>query len=780
MVTLLVLGMAIPVAAGQGSAPTTALTGNIDQADHALPAGFSQSCMPAGGQAIDDPEVPDGDFVFVGGGWGHGAGMSQYGAQGAGRLGCTAEQIVTTYFPGTYVSSVAQPDAVIIGLGSAVSTTTVTAEADPITWQLCHYQTGDCEDLVEPQPTGAVWTVQVLDDATYRITDQTGVVVFEGGDFELNLRAMLSTTSEENRRAGLSTTGQVYRWGVLQIDSVRSDPAAAFVTLEIPSMDLYLRGLAEVPANWPSAALEAQAIAGRSYALHRIENLGIREECRCNLLATTADQNYEGYDYESADARAGAHWRGAVEATSGDGLLYEGSVAETFYSSSHGGISESTEFVFGTALPYSQPVDDSRWDLASTNPRRRWAQATSAAELGAAFDIGQATQIELLEPLGAGGRVGHPSRGFGGAQVTGTGGSVTVSGDQVRQQLGLFSTLFEVRGQGPTEPTEPSEEPTEPSEEPQEPAPQTEVVRAAAADRIATAVEVSRHGWDTASDVVLAAAETFPDALAGVRLAAALEAPLLLTTAGGLPDPVTGELQRLDADTVWILGGTGAVSGRVAEDLRGAGLSTRRLAGASRYETAASIAVASAIDTEEVTVALGTDWPDAVSASSLAALLDGPPILLVESDQVPGATVQAVRDLGATRVNVVGGTAVVSQDVVDQLEDLDLAVTRLSGPDRYASSAAVAGAALERRTGPVPLIVASGENFPDALSAGALAARAGAVLMLMPSQSLAAGHPSHDFVTQNNDRLSDGIVVGGTNVISDAVEQELRTLLADD
>lgn len=773
VVALLVLGMAIPVAAGQGSPPTTALTGPIDDADQGPPAGFSQSCAPAGGQVIDDPEVPDGEFVFVGGGWGHGAGMSQYGAQGAGRLGCSAEQILTTYFPGTSVGPVAQPEPIVIGLGADLTATDIAAEADPIPWQLCHYQTGDCEDLPETQPTGAVWTVQVLGNATYRITDAGGRVVFEGGDHEQNLRALLSTTGEENRRAGVSTTGHVYRWGVLQIDSVLADPAVAFMTLEIPTMDLYLRGLAEVPANWPAASLHAQAIAGRSYALHRIQNLGIREECRCHLLSTTADQNYEGYDYESADARAGANWRGAVEATSGVGLLYDGAVVETFYSSSHGGISESTEFVFGTALPYSRPVDDSRWDLASTNPRRRWAQAVTAAELGGAFGVGQATTVELAEPRGAGGRVGSPSRGYGGMKVTGTTGSITVAGDQVRQQLGLFSTLFEVRGDGPTGPTESPTEPTEPAP------PATQVVRTAAADRVATAIEVSRHGWDSAPSVVLAAAETFPDALAGVRLAASLEAPLLLTGATGLPDAVAEELQRLDAATVWILGGTSAVSGRVADDLRGLGLSTRRLSGASRYETAASIAVASAIQTDEVTLALGTDWPDAVSASSLAALLDGPPILLVESDQVPAATVGALRDLDAGRVTIVGGTAVVSQAVVTQLTDLDLDVTRLSGPDRYSSSVAVAEAALQRRTGTVPLIVASGENFPDALSAGALAARQAGVLILVPSQSLPQGHPSRDFIEQRNDRLGDGVVVGGTKVISATVEEQLRALLAD-
>ena len=109
----------VPTAmAGQGAPPTTDLTGYVD--DTPPPAQFAQGgCAPAGGSAIADPDLPSGDFVLVGGGWGHGAGMSQYGAQGAGLLGCTATQILTTYFPGTSITTVPQPDLVVIGLGTA-------------------------------------------------------------------------------------------------------------------------------------------------------------------------------------------------------------------------------------------------------------------------------------------------------------------------------------------------------------------------------------------------------------------------------------------------------------------------------------------------------------------------------------------------------------------------------------------------------------------------------------------------------------------------------------
>ena len=507
--------------AAQGTGPTTWLTGVEDTAP-APPVFAQDGCMPAGGSAIPDPELPEDDFVLVGGGWGHGAGMSQYGAQGAGRLGCSASQILTTYFPGTAVEARPQPDVIVLGVANEVASTTVTAQADAVPYELCHYTTGACTPLPVTQASGATWTLHVNADATYRIT-QDGNEIWAGGDFEHNLRARLSPDPSVNRRLHVSTSGHAYRWGVLQLDSVQTGVPNAYLTLEVPDMDLYLRGLAEVPASWPAPTLQAQAISGRSYALARITALGIRDACRCHLYTTPRDQNYEGWDHEAADAGITGAWVAAVNATSGQILAHQGSIAETFYSSSHGGHSESSEFVFGGALAYVQPVDDSRWDLASSNPLRRWTEALSAEELGSIAGVGTATSLELLEPRGAAGRVGNPSRGWGGARVTGTDGTVTWSGDQLKSKLGLRSTLVWVREGGDPAP-QPTPEPTEPP-----PPTNDALVRVAASDRIGTAVAASQHGWEASEHVVIAAADRFPDALAGVALAASLEAPLLLS-----------------------------------------------------------------------------------------------------------------------------------------------------------------------------------------------------------------------------------------------------------
>ncbi|MEO2108688.1 MAG: cell wall-binding repeat-containing protein, partial [Actinomycetota bacterium] len=628
------------------------------------------------------------------------------------------------------------------------------------------------------RPQGSTWRVDVTPDATYRITDTgSGAVVWEGGDKEWNLRTVLSPDPSVNRRVHVAEVGHTYRWGTLQLDSVLTGASEAYLTLEFTDMDLYLRGLAEVPISWPDATLQAQVISGRSYALARIQALGIRTDCRCHLYSTPRDQNYEGWDLESADSQG--KWVNAVNATSGQILTHNGSIAETFYSSSHGGHSESSRFVFGGELPYVQPVDDSRWDLASSNPLRRWTAAFTAAELGSRAGVGTATSMRLLDPRGAAGRIGSPNRGYGGVEVTGTDGTVVLSGDQLKSRLGLRSTLVDVRSQpgGPDPQPTATPAPTPTSEPPPAAAPDS-IARVAASDRIGTAVQVSAFGWNAASDVVIAASDRFPDALAGVALAASLEAPLLLTSTAELSPATAEEIRRLGATTAWLLGGTSALSTAVRGDLADMGLTTRRLAGDNRSETAAAIAGAAVGTADEVTLVPASDWPDAVSASSLAALVNGPPTLLAGRDQLDDATIEALEDLGARTVTIVGGTAVIAPSVVSQLEGLGYEVRRLAGSNRFGTSTAVAEEALAQRTGDVTLVIASASGFADALPAGALAARRSGVLVLAPKDSMADAPDIASFVEARVGRVADGVVVGGTGAISTTVETQLEQALA--
>jgi subtilisin family serine protease len=287
--------------------------------------------------------------------------------------------------------------------------------------------------------------------------------------------------------------------------------------------------------------------------------------------------------------------------------------------------------------------------------------------------------------------------------------------------------------------------------------------RVAGTDRIATAVALSQRAHTAADTVIVARADTYADALAAAPLAGRFSAPVLLTGSSTLAPAVAAEVRRLGATTAWVVGGEQALSPAVADGLRAAGATdVRRLAGSSRYDTAALIARQLGSSSAFVTQAGG--WADAVAVSGLAAQT-GRPILLVDRDGVPAVTAQALADLHPSTITVVGGPGVVSDGVVATLGATGASVGRLAGANRYETSRAVADASKAAGADPVHTWVATGADWPDALAAGPAAASQGAVLLLVDGQS-AAGSPSVTaWLTALGHTLRELVVVGGESSI---------------
>ena len=301
------------------------------------------------------------------------------------------------------------------------------------------------------------------------------------------------------------------------------------------------------------------------------------------------------------------------------------------------------------------------------------------------------------------------------------------------------------------------------------------VTRIAGEDRVGTAIALARAGWPQgAATVVLATAVDFPDALAAAPLAADLDAPVLLTPPRELPVAVAAELERLQAAEVVVLGGPAAVGTAVEEALREDGYGVERLGGEDRYATAALVARRAGAPVGVYAIASGEGFADALAAGALAATSQRPPVLLVQRDAVPEATSSALRALaddgvGARYGDVLGGTTAVSDEVLAQLPG---SVGRLAGPTRYATAEAVAGAALALLgPGPRPLLVASADAFPDALVAGALAARLGAVLALVPPTGLTDGMAA--LLLRERARFDRVLVAGGPGSVADRVVEQL-------
>ena len=293
-----------------------------------------------------------------------------------------------------------------------------------------------------------------------------------------------------------------------------------------------------------------------------------------------------------------------------------------------------------------------------------------------------------------------------------------------------------------------------------------DVTRISSKQRYDTAIEISQEGWDSADTVILARGDNFADALAGVPLAHQVDAPILLTPSNKLWEGTLAEIDRLGATKVIILGGQNAVGADVVTELEADGLSVKRIKGANRFETAAAIAleVAGENGANQVVVANGMNFPDALSIAAYAAH-EGLPILLIDKDKLPEATSNTLAKLGTIETFVVGGTSVISEEVARTLPG----AYRLAGQDRYETNIAIAEFIGLKQN---HYYIATGKNYADALTGAVLAAKNNSTVLLVNNkvpESL-----STFIVEKGVKRLT---IFGGEAAVSREVETTLAELL---
>lgn len=290
------------------------------------------------------------------------------------------------------------------------------------------------------------------------------------------------------------------------------------------------------------------------------------------------------------------------------------------------------------------------------------------------------------------------------------------------------------------------------------------VERLSGANRFETAVAISKAGWQSSDTVVLARADDYADALAGVSLAYKEGAPILLTSTRYLHATTKAEIERLQAGKVIVLGGSAAISEDVVKELKAMGCTVQRIEGANRFETAVAIAnFIAPSGTVEAVLAYGLNFPDALSVASYAAV-KGMPILLTDKNQVPQATMQAISNLGIGHLIVVGGTSAISDSSLAGLPSY----TRVNGADRFGTAIALA----QHFDMPATRIfVATGLDYPDAITGAALAAKEGCGMILV-SRTVPDAVESY-LQGKVVDRYT---LLGGTTVISESVIRQLRGL----
>lgn len=247
--------------------------------------------------------------------------------------------------------------------------------------------------------------------------------------------------------------------------------------------------------------------------------------------------------------------------------------------------------------------------------------------------------------------------------------------------------------------------------------------RAAGADRYGTAVALSQLAFPNgAPNVYLASGRTFADALPTGALSGLQPGPILLTDSCSLPASTAAELARLKPKALYVIGGQLAVCDAVAQAAaQASGASATRVAGGDRYATDAAVAeLGWPGTTGTVYVTTGVNFPDGLTGAARAAL-DGAPLLLTDTCSLPPPIQQTIARLAPKAVKLLGGTMSICPAVQTAIAAAapGAQVTRIAGATRVDTGELVAQDGW--KTSP-SFVVASADNFPDALAAGAFAA----------------------------------------------------------
>jgi SpoIID/LytB domain protein len=494
--------------------------------------------------------------------------------------------------------------------------------------------------------------------------------------------------------SGFASLGHRYRYGFLEIGSTTASPSTFEVVNAVRIHDEYLRGIAEVSSSWPAAALQAQVLAARTYALSRYGTGGLRAACRCQVDdggGPYFDQTFAGYVKESSTG--GALWRAAVAAssttaTTGQAILSGGKPITAFYFSASGGATQASQEVWVSSLSYAQSVDD-HWSLDPAVPWSQWTpRVYTQARIASAFGLPDVVRIDLSDRTTGGGvrtAVAYSS----------TGATASMRGETLRTTLALPSTWV------------------------------SRAVAAAAGDPATLAARTA--ATTTSNTVVLAPVESPAIVAVAANLAAQKGWALLLTSRTALPPVTRAELVRRGATQVFAVGTTAQIPDAVLTAVDAVAGNVTRLTGATDSDVSVRIAISLArpLGTRALVIA-DTDSASAAIASGAAARL-GQALLVVPGGTVGSSAVVAfLKRQGAVSTLVVGTSAAVADSVVTSFPK----GWRIAGADSVETAARVATYLGASRTSVTVL----------ASTAGAVAAMATApgTPVLIVSSSLAA------------------------------------------
>jgi SpoIID/LytB domain protein len=378
---------------------------------------IAASLTSAVGQAsVAVPVQQAATTTIKGRGYGHGRGMSQYGAQGAAIAGKSAKQILDFYYPGTTV-------------GKATGSIRIRINADTTDG----LRVAVAYNLrVRDVSAGRVWTLPRSASMSQWSLDPYGEHGTRLRSYNAKKRTWTVWTSFKGmgQFEGPAVIALVPPSGSLTgyRGSLRTADMAGphFDTINILPLETYLRGVVprEAPSSWRPAALQAQAIAARTYAVYHRMRAGSRGYDLCD---TTACQVYWGWGSEAATTNT------AVRATAGQIRLYRNTPIIAEFSSSNGGATAAG------GVPY-QVMKVDGWDAypGNKNASANWSVTRSSAAMQAAFGVGALRILRVTKRTGVGPGGGRVLW----VEAVGAAGRKVLTGDQVRSKLKLRSNWF--------------------------------------------------------------------------------------------------------------------------------------------------------------------------------------------------------------------------------------------------------------------------------------------------------------------------------------------------
>lgn len=353
------------------------------------------------------------NFVFHGGGWGHGVGMSQNGARNMADQGHGHVGILNFYYPNTAILPTQPLDNIRVHVGDAsrvefTSAGSLTFERNGVG--------------INSLGSGAIQ-----------------VSAHDGG---LQIGSVWTPTSPSEpvmlsfpQPVKISNNGHRYQWGKMQL-TVKNGKVRV---VEVLGLEDYVAGISEMPAAWPLEALMAQAIAARTYAhevtLHRRASTEWAQEY--DISGTTVDQNYIGWDAQ--DSAWDQKWLAAVKSTAGVEIVDSAGPVRAYYSASNGGWTETAAYVFANDVAHTVAGPDP-FDAGGhnwTEWTRTYSQTAMSRWLGAHGDtsVGTLTAINVLGGEGASARIDQAT-----VELVGTSGTKRVTGRRLMivMNAGIF------------------------------------------------------------------------------------------------------------------------------------------------------------------------------------------------------------------------------------------------------------------------------------------------------------------------------------------------------